>query len=611
MSGSLSNGATGQFHVVNGSIVDPNGKPFFARGVNVPDSQMGSVDQILAHLPGINFVRLAVFSYQPPEVYSSFIKTMSDHGIVVELENHTNGTGDNRGGARGSAFTGSKLAAESDWYSSVAHAYAPNPYVWFGTNNEPPQDGLPAWQQATYNAIRDAGNNNPIMIEFPGGGVPGLESVGYGMDPSVYGRMSNIVADIHYYGWESKFSTDQQTVDFVLSRLIQDTQTVKSHDGTLPVILGEYGVSTDGTNRDANYSQVVQAVQQSTQIAGAVAWVWHSNPNNGTITIDGQGNLSWFGQRVAQWIASSNTPAGASTPSEVTPDKLSIVPSGDAYQGSPQNRPAADFASLAANPDVETVSDDFNGDSNTDLALVNHAAGWDTVPVALSNATGFTVENQPAADFASLAASPDVVVISGDFNGDGRDDLALVNTATGWNTIPVALSSAIGFTVENRPAADFASLAASPDIEPIAGDFNGDGTDDIALINHAAGWNTVPVALSFIATGFTVENRPAADFASLAASPDVEPLAEDFNGDGTIDLALINHAAGWNTIPWALSSATGFTTENQPAADFASFAASPDVAAFAGDFNGDARGDLALVNTAAGWNSVIVALNLP
>src|SRR5829696_8213577 len=109
-----------------------------------------------------------------------------------------------------------------------------------------------------------------------------------------------------------------------------------------------------------------------------------------------------------------------------------------------QNRPAADFASLAANPDVETVSDDFNGDSNTDLALVNHAAGWDTVPVARSNATGFTVENQPAADLASLAASPDVVVISGDFNGDGRDDLALVNTATGWNTIPVALSSATG-----------------------------------------------------------------------------------------------------------------------------------------------------------------------
>jgi len=332
-----------------------------------------------------------------------------------------------------------------------------------------------------------------------------------------------------------------------------------------------------------------------------------------------------------------------------------------------QNRLAADFASLAASPNVEVLTDDFNGDGTSDLALVNHAAGWATVPVALSNATGFTVENQPAAGFASLAASPSVVAVAGDFNGDGTADLALINQSAGWNTVPVALSSATGFTVENRsaagfaslaanpdvdvlaedfngdgttdlalinhaagwttipialssatgftfenlPAAGFASLAASPDVEPIAGDFNGDGTADIALINHAAGWTSIPVALSFIATGFTVENRPAAGFASLAASPNVEVLADDFNDDGTTDLALVNHAAGWNSIPTALSTAAGFTAENPIAADFASLAASPGVAAFAGDFNGDGRGDLSLVNTAAGWNSVVVALNLP
>jgi hypothetical protein len=275
-----------------------------------------------------------------------------------------------------------------------------------------------------------------------------------------------------------------------------------------------------------------------------------------------------------------------------------------------ENQPAAVFASLAASPNVTAVSGDFNGDGTADIALINHAPGWTTIPVALSSATGFTVENRPLADFASLAASPDVEVLARDFNGDGTTDLALINHAAGWNSIPVALSSATGFTVENLPAAGFASLAASPDVEPIAGDFNGDGTADIALINHAAGWNTIPVALSFIATGFTIENRPAADFASLAASPNVEPVVEDFNGDGTTDIALINHAAGWNSIPLALSSAAGFTIENQTAADFASFAASPNVAAFAGDFNGDNRGDLALVNTAAGWNSVIVALNL-
>ncbi len=275
-----------------------------------------------------------------------------------------------------------------------------------------------------------------------------------------------------------------------------------------------------------------------------------------------------------------------------------------------QNRPAAGFASLAANPDVEGLAGNFNGDRTTDLALVNHAAGWNSIPTALSTAAGFTVQNPIAAGFASLAASPDVRVLAGDFNGDGTADLALINQSAGWTTIPVALSSATGFTVENRPAAGFASLAASPDIEPIAGDFNGDGTADIALINHAAGWTTIPVALSFIATGFTVENRPAAGFASLAASPDVEVLAGDFNGDGKTDLALVNHAAGWNSIPTALSTAAGFTVENPIAADFAGLAASPGVAAFAGDFNGDGRSDLSLVNTAAGWNTVVVALNL-
>jgi hypothetical protein len=274
-----------------------------------------------------------------------------------------------------------------------------------------------------------------------------------------------------------------------------------------------------------------------------------------------------------------------------------------------QNRLAADFAALAANPDVETFTGDFNGDGKADLALVNHGPGWTTVPVALLNATGFTVENRPAADFAALAANPAVTVLAEDFDGDGTTDLALVNSAAGWTTVPTALSSATGFTVQNRPAADFAALAASPGVETISADFNGDGTADLALINHNPGWNTVPVALSFISTGFTVENRPAADFAALAASPNVEVFADDFNGDGLADLALVNRGPGWTTVPIALSSAGGgFTIENRPAADFAALATGADVKVIQGDFNGDGIGDLGLVNQAAGWDTVVLAL---
>ena len=326
--------STGQFQVVKGNVVGPDGNPFFAKGINVFESQMGSAEQILARLPGINFVRLAIYSYQSPEAYSSFIKTMSDHGVVVELENHNNGTADNNGGARGSAFTGSQLTAESDWYASVAHAYASNPYVWFGTNNEPPQPGLAAWQEATYNAIRGAGNNNPVMIELPGGGVPGLDSVGYGLEASVYGKMSNIIADIHYYGWESNFSTDQNVVDAVLARLVQDTQTVQSHDGMLPVIIGEYGPSTYGVSDDANNAEVVQAVQKSVQIAGAIAFAWNAGANDNVT--DQQGNLTVFGQRVAQWVAASGASADGAASFLISDQSSGVVmpADGEVYTGS-------------------------------------------------------------------------------------------------------------------------------------------------------------------------------------------------------------------------------------------------------------------------------------
>ena len=48
------------------------------------------------------------------------------------------------------------------------------------------------------------------------------------------------------------------------------------------------------------------------------------------------------------------------------------------------------------------------------------------------------------------AATPGVQVLTGDFNGDGRTDIALTGVA-GWASIPVALSNGDGtFQVVNR-----------------------------------------------------------------------------------------------------------------------------------------------------------------
>jgi|1185.fasta_scaffold24175_1 hypothetical protein len=315
--------ATGRFQTVNGQVLDPGGKVFTARGINISPSQMGAANQVLALFPGLNFVRLTVTDYQSSDTYAAFVNTMTSHGIVVEFEDHTSSDGANGGGERGVVFTGPLLTNELSWYSSVARTFASNPYVWFGTDNEPsatdPISGqrnpamLSTWQQQTYNAIRGAGNNNPIMLELPGGGYPdGTSIAAYGMDPSVYAKMSNVLVDFHLYGWSSNFSPDQQTVDAAMTAMARGAQTMVSANGTVPVIIGEYGPSTQGETIDANANQVLQAAQHNDQTIGAAAFTW-SGSGPDTLT-DGQGHLTAYGQEVAQWIASGSQPVASGSP---------------------------------------------------------------------------------------------------------------------------------------------------------------------------------------------------------------------------------------------------------------------------------------------------------
>ena len=276
-----------------------------------------------------------------------------------------------------------------------------------------------------------------------------------------------------------------------------------------------------------------------------------------------------------------------------------------------ENRPAGDFAAWAATPGVELVTGDFNGDFQTDLALVNRAGGWTTIPVALSRDDGFTIQNRPAGDFAAWAATPGVELLTGDFNGDFESDLALVNRLSGWTTIPLALSDDDEFIIKNYPVGDFAAWATTPGVELVTGDFDGNSRTsrtDIALVNHAPGWTSVPVAVAGF-TEFTIENRPAADFAAWAASPNVAVVAEDFNDDGATDLALVNRAPGWTTIPVALGGEERFTVQNAPVGDFARWAATPGVQLVSGDFNDDSKIDLGLVSNAGGWTSIPLALS--
>lgn len=293
---------SGAFRVAGGRVISPAGKDWLARGLNVYDNEMDDAAAIIAMFPGINFIRVNIHSYNDPSSYAGFVQKMSARGTVVVFENHPDG-----GGGQDSSPPGG-VVVESAWYAAMGKYYATNPYVWFGTFNEPmATDGLSAWQEATYNAVRGAGNHNPVLMEISG--WPGNWT--NALKPSVYAQMTNVIWDPHYYGWASRYSTDQATVDKALADLVAQVQQIKSADGTMPVIIGEYGDSTNGTTVDPNGEQAVTAVVSAgaNDQFGSAAWAWNPGGNadhvmNGNLTAPS----SPYGQMVQLYINSDVVP---------------------------------------------------------------------------------------------------------------------------------------------------------------------------------------------------------------------------------------------------------------------------------------------------------------
>ena len=131
--------------------------------------------------------------------------------------------------------------------------------------------------------------------------------------------------------------------------------------------------------------------------------------------------------------------------------------------------------STATTPPVGDARNDFNGDGRSDL-LLRHSDG--TIVEWLGQANGSFAANGAATSWLHPAWD---VASTGDFDGDGRSDLLLRHdsgTLTNW------LGTANGSFTDNWGV--FAqALPTSWQVEG-TGDFNGDGLDDM-LLRHDSG----------------------------------------------------------------------------------------------------------------------------
>ena len=223
---------------------------------------------------------------------------------------------------------------------------------------------------------------------------------------------------------------------------------------------------------------------------------------------------------------------------------------------------------------------DFNGDGKPDLAVTNN--GGATVGVLLGNGDGTF---QPQVTYA-VGTSPTGIAV-GDFNGDGKLDLVVVNN--GGGTVSVLLGNGDG-TFQSQVTY---ATAASPLIVAV-GDFNGDGKADLAVTNQGSS-NTVGILLGNGDGTFQSQVTYATGTAPRSVA------VGDFNGDGRSDLAVTNQAG--NTVSILLGNGDGtFQTQVTYATG-----TGPTPLAI-GDFNGDGKPDLVVGNFGAGSGNTVSVL---
>lgn len=216
---------------------------------------------------------------------------------------------------------------------------------------------------------------------------------------------------------------------------------------------------------------------------------------------------------------------------------------------------------------------DYDGDRYADLALLQSDGIWRF----LLSASGYSPYS-----FSSIYNSPDFIVQSGDFDGDGYTDPAVADTSTGaqYSGYWRYYSSYNGY---GRYYIDQYWYDASA--TPVCGDFDGDGYADPAYV-VAGEWYVLASSADY--RSYYYLNWGGSGYT---------PTGADYDGDGLADPMLYNESTGYWYI---LMSRYGYI---QHTIWFGASGYSP----VPGDFDGDRYADLAVYNKTTGMWFILLS----
>ena len=283
------------------------------------------------------------------------------------------------------------------------------------------------------------------------------------------------------------------------------------------------------------------------------------------------------------------------------------------------------------------LAGDVNGDGRADLILVSTCQNYSSqfgncathhLQVGAALATPTHTDTLVAPQQLSALDFTYFKVLAGDFDGDGKTDLAMINTGASTLTIYVAHSNGNGTFTLGSPQTYGGETWGL--FNPIVGDFNGDGKADLAFATvcnlssdscSVGDNNSVYVATSIGDGTFAMSGRHDL---GLSGWENYYAYAGDFNGDGKTDLVFNSTCQKNNFIDFtctigdanyvytALSDGSGGFTLNPlqtyGASGWSDYPYSLDLI---GDVNGDGRADLVWSSnyqTAAKTNNHLVVV---
>ena len=245
---------------------------------------------------------------------------------------------------------------------------------------------------------------------------------------------------------------------------------------------------------------------------------------------------------------------------------------------------------------------DFNGDGKDDIVcMYDYGDRENTLHVFLSNGAGFQPNQWWYTNTMYTTENVNGRLVTGDFNGDGKDDVAALYDYDGDNEYAIHMwqSTGTSFIPTQWWLSDHWYDVENITGRVVAGDFNHDGKDDIAALYYYGGENEYAIHV-WTSTGSSF-NKPSwwlSDHMYNVTNVTGRVTAGDFDGDGRDDIAAFyNYGGDMNDYAihvWK-STGSGFDYPAWWLSDSSYNVNNITGRVVAGDFNGDGKYDMGAI----------------